>query len=49
MTTARPHLKNSGTVSVNKDFFHFGFGTSFQFIVSFRMGRVLSVWGEGCV
>lgn len=24
MTTARLHLKTSGTVSVNKDFFHFG-------------------------
>lgn len=47
MTTARPHLKNSGTVSVNKDFFLFGFGTSLLFIVSFQVGRVLSVLGEG--
>lgn len=46
MTTARPHLKNSGTVSV-KDFFLFGFGTSFLFIASFQVGRVLSVLGEG--
>lgn len=49
MTTARPHLKNSGTVSVNKDFFHFGFGTLFLFVVSFRLGRVLSVLEEGYV
>lgn len=47
MTTARTHLKNSGTLSVNKDFFLFGFGTSFLFIVSFQVGRVLSVLGEG--
>lgn len=46
MTTPRPHLKNSGTVSVNKDFFHFGFGTFFLFIVSFQVERVLSVLGE---
>lgn len=44
--TARPHLKNSGTVSVDKNFFHFGFGTLFLFIVSFQVGRVLSVLGE---
>lgn len=49
MTTARSHLKNSGTVSVNKDFFHFGFGTLFLFIASFPVGRVLSVLGEGYV
>lgn len=49
MTTARPQLKNSGTVSVNKDFFPFGFGTLFLFNVSFQMGRVMSVLGEGYV
>lgn len=49
MTTARPQLKNSGTVSVNKDFFRFGFETLFLFIVSFQVGRVLSVLGEGYV
>lgn len=49
MTTARPHLKTSGTVSVNKNFFHLiYFWTSFLFIVSFHMGRVLWVfWGKG--
>lgn len=42
MTTARPCLKTSGTVSVNKDFFWFGFfWTSFLFVVSFQVGRML--------
>lgn len=42
-------FKTSGTVSVNKDFFHFGFGTLFLFIVSFQLGRVFSVLGKGYV
>lgn len=51
MTTARPCLKTSGTVSVNKDFFWFGF---FLDIVSVRCifsgGKgVVSVFGEGYV
>lgn len=49
MTTARPCLKTSGTVSVNKDFFCFGFfWTFFLFLVSFHVGRVLWLfWGKG--
>lgn len=42
MTTARLRLKTSGTVCVNKDFFHFAFfWTLFLLIVSFQVRRVL--------
>lgn len=51
MTTARPCIKTSGTVSVNKDSFRLGF---FLGIVSvhciFSGGKgVVSVFGEGYV
>lgn len=44
MTTARLHLNTSGTVCVNKDFFHFAFfffWTLFLLMVSFQTQRVL--------
>lgn len=52
MTTARLHLNTSGTVCVNKDFFHFAFFfldiVSVNGIFSDAKG-VVNVFGEGYV